>query len=272
MLSLGERIGLVEKNMRQCTLCPYLCGVNRMEGETGYCGLGEEGRVFYHYLSYSEEIEISPTYEIFFTGCNHRCKFCFVLDRVIEPRKGVLSPRDTIKACLQKAGRDGLKTISFVGGEPTVNLLAILHLIKFLEVPYPIVWNSNMYMAPVAHEALDGVVDTFVGDIHFGNDLCAAKVGSVSPYVSLITENFKRAASYANIIVRHLLLPGHEECCYKPIVKWLKNELPRAKFHLLTNFRPNAGSSGSILERALLPEEARRASEFAALHLSNLVA
>lgn len=242
-----------------------------MEGERGYCGLGAEGRVFCHYLSYSEELEISPTYEIFFTGCNHRCKFCFVLDRVLEPRKGVLSPQVELKASLREAAKQGLRTISFVGGEPTVNLLAILRLIEFLDLDYPIVWNSNMYMAPVAHEALDGLVDTFVGDIHFGNDLCAAKVGSVTPYVAPITANFKRAASYANVIVRHLLLPGHEDCCYEPIVRWLSEELPEAKFHLLTNFSPNADTSGSLLGRMILSDEAQRAREFAASHLTNLV-
>jgi hypothetical protein len=38
--TLKERIPLLRELMRSCTLCPRECRVNRLEGETGFCGLG----------------------------------------------------------------------------------------------------------------------------------------------------------------------------------------------------------------------------------------
>lgn len=38
--------------------------------------------------------------------------------------------------------------------------------------------------------------------------------------------------------MRHLLLPGHFECCYRPIVEFLGRALPNVKFSLRTGYRP----------------------------------
>jgi putative pyruvate formate lyase activating enzyme len=36
------RIPVLRELMRSCTLCPRECRVDRIEGETGFCGLGPE--------------------------------------------------------------------------------------------------------------------------------------------------------------------------------------------------------------------------------------
>lgn len=242
-----------------------------MAGERGYCGLGAEGRVFHHYLSYSEELDISPTYEILFTGCSHRCRFCSVLDYVTEPGRGAAASLDDVRAGVATAARRGAKTVSFVGGEPTVNLLAALRLVELLDGPLPVVWNSNMFMTPIVHETLDGVVSTFVGDVHWGNDACARRVGGVSPYFEVVTANIERAAGYANVIVRHLLLPGHGICCFAPIARWMNERLPWVKFRVLDNFWPNGHEASGPLAGRLPEEQGQRAFELAGRLGLNLV-
>src|SRR5207248_10842990 len=98
------------------TLCPKLCEVDRLSGPAGYCRLGAEARVFRHYASYSEEPELSPTYEVLFTGCSHRCRFCSVLGPVERPQAVPACAPDEVVAGVRAAAARGVRTVSVVGG------------------------------------------------------------------------------------------------------------------------------------------------------------
>ena len=41
------------------------------------------------------------------------------------------------------------------------------------------------------------------------------------------------------MIVRHLLLPGHLECCLGPIVEFMREELPQVLFSLRDGYLPS---------------------------------
>ncbi len=90
----------------------------------------------------------------------------------------------------------------------------------------PVVWKSDFYGTPAAFELLYDKVDVFVADFKFGNDRCAKRLAGVDNYTAIIERNLCLVADRANLIVRHLLLPGHLECCYRPIVQWMKTHLP----------------------------------------------
>ena len=40
------------------------------------------------------------------------------------------------------------------------------------------------------------------------------------------------------LIVRHLLMPGHYDCCWRPMAVWLAAELPHVKLSLRAAFWP----------------------------------
>ncbi len=46
-------------------------------------------------------------------------------------------------------------------------------------------------------------------------------------YLAIVTRNLVTAAAQGNLIVRHLLLPGHFDCCFRPIVSWLRAQPAR---------------------------------------------
>jgi putative pyruvate formate lyase activating enzyme len=50
--------------------------------------------------------------------------------------------------------------------------------------------------------------------------------------------NLRWAARHSELIVRHLLMPGHLECCWKPVANWLAAELPGVKTNLRAGFWP----------------------------------
>ena len=65
--------------LKSCWVCPRKCGVNRLEGERGFCRMGAEIVVSSTALHHGEEPPLSGTGgsgTIFFTGCNLKCLFC----------------------------------------------------------------------------------------------------------------------------------------------------------------------------------------------------
>ena len=69
----------IEELLKQCTICPRACGVNRTEGRIGFCRAGSKVEVYSAHLHFGEEPPISGTNgsgTIFFNHCNMRCVYC----------------------------------------------------------------------------------------------------------------------------------------------------------------------------------------------------
>ena len=128
--------------------------------------------------------------------------------------------------------------MQWVGGEPTIHIPAILEAMADRSTLPAIVWKSDFYGTPEAFALLEDVVSVYVADFKFGNDECASRIARVSDYVRIITRNLQIPSVRPNLIVRHLLLPGHFECCYRPIVEWLSTQLPSVKFSLRDGYLP----------------------------------
>jgi len=54
----------------------------------------------------------------------------------------------------------------------------------------------------------------------------------------VVRANLLWADEDSRLIVRHLLMPGHVECCWKPVAQWLAAELPRVRVNLRYGFWP----------------------------------
>lgn len=136
----------------------------------------------------------------------------------------------------------------------------------------PIVWKSDFYGTPEAFALLAGVVDVYVADFKFGNDQCARRIAGVDRYLATVTRNLAIAASQADLIVRHLLLPGHFDCCYRPVVAWLSQNMPAVKFSLRDGYQPRwRARHFAELATPLARHEADQAAELAAVHRLNVI-
>jgi putative pyruvate formate lyase activating enzyme len=62
------------------------------------------------------------------------------------------------------------------------------------------------------------------------------------------------------LIVRHLLMPGHFDCCWKPIAAWLAAKLPQVKVSLRAGFWPAWHADRHPELRGTVPMEASRAA------------
>lgn len=266
-----ERLARAERHMRSCTLCEHRCGVDRTAGERGPCRAGCEARVFRHRVELGEELELIPSHLFYLSGCDLRCAFCIAEANAFNPLVGTELTADYFSAAVAWGRKQGARNIQWVGGEPTIHLPAILAAMSACRNLPPVIWKSDFYGTPAAFELLDGVVDVFVADFKFGNDVCAQRLAKVDRYVATVTRNLA-ATAHSNLIVRHLLLPGHFDCCYRQIVEHIARELPGTKVSIRDGYLPRwQAQHYGELARPLGAGVAARAYELAALHGLNLV-
>ena len=45
-------------------------------------------------------------------------------------------------------------------------------------------------------------------------------------------------AGSGEIIIRHLIMPNHIECCSKPILEFIAREIPKCVVNIMGQFRP----------------------------------
>jgi len=247
-----------------CRLCPRQCAVDRARAETGFCGVGATPRYFADFVHFGEESCLIPSYTIFFTGCNLRCAFCSSRDYVDNPALGAPVDPRYFRRQITAHAREGARTVNLLGGEPACNLPAIAEIFAGYDSPIPVVWNSNLYFSPDCFPLILPFTNIFLADFKFGNDSCAARLASAPGYTNVVTSNLLAAAAERTTIVRHLLLPGHFDCCAVPVLDWIAESLPGVAVSILGSFVPRPHTCGPAeLRRTLDPAEVTRAVSFA---------
>jgi pyruvate-formate lyase-activating enzyme/intein/homing endonuclease len=148
-----------------------------------------------------------------------------------------VSPRE-LSLMIKSLRSEGAANINFVGGEPTPNLHLITEALNLTTANVPILWNSNMYLTPEAMQILEDLVDIWLPDFKWGNDLCAMKYSRIIRYFDVVSRNHIMAYENGDMIIRHLVMPGHLECCTKPILNWIAEKCPRALVNVMGQYRP----------------------------------
>ena len=233
-----ERAVLARAHLADCHLCAHHCGVNRLAGPAGRCHAGSEARFFSAQVEVSDELELIPTFAVALSGCDLRCDFCITGQSSWNPNAGAGLD---VAAMARRAGQAlnaGARTVMVLGGEPTIHLPAALELVAALPDSARLIWKTNAHGSVQARGLLDGMFDLWLADFKFGNDDCAQRLAKVPDYVRVIRENLLWANEHSELIVRHLLMPGHVDCCWRPVAEWLATELPGVKVNLRSGFWP----------------------------------
>ena len=170
---------------------------------------------------------------------------------------------------------EGCHNVNLVGGEPTVHLHTIVEAISLLgkvrptprDLQYmwlmkpdylrwrrlpeerytvdgqfnvPILWNSNMFMSGETLEILRELVDIWLPDFKFGNNKCAIRLARTPWYWETVTENHRRIYEWGeDIVVRHLVMPNHVECCTKPVLRWIAENMPGTLVNVMDQYHPD---------------------------------
>ena len=207
-----------------CLLCPHNCGVNRNNGEIGYCGCGEDMIIARYSLHMWEEPCISGNSgsgTIFFSHCNLKCVFCQNYDISTLNMGRIVSIEKFSDICI-KLQKNGASNINLVTGTMYVPMIVKgIKLAKDKGLVIPVIYNTSGYDNVDTIKMLDGIVDVYLPDLKYYDDNLACKYSKCSnyfKYASLaIEEMYKQVGKpifdnngmiKKGVIVRHLILPN----------------------------------------------------------------
>lgn len=210
--------------------------MDREKGEVGYCGAPYDMVIARYSLHMWEEPVISGeagSGTIFFSYCNMRCCFCQNYE-ISELHKGKLvSIEEFSDICLELQER-GANNINLV--TPTHYVDKIIEGLKIARkkgLVIPVVYNSSGYENVETIRKLEGLVDIYLPDFKYYDDIYSLKYSKAKNYFecasSAINEMVRQVNSVEiddngimkkGVIVRHLLLPGMLKDS-KKIIKYL---------------------------------------------------
>lgn len=222
--ALLSRVREAYQRLTSCDLCPHDCGISRINGERGICGVGLKPKIASANLHRGEEPPISGTRgsgTIFLSGCSMKCAFCQNFP-ISQLGNGEELTTKELAARMLKLQRQRVHNINFV--TPTHFLPQILAAL-WLAIPHgfslPIVWNSSGYEKVDCLQMLDGVVDIYLPDMKYSDDRQAVQLSSAPGYAAVnhaaISEMLRQVGhlrldddgiALQGLIVRHLVLPG----------------------------------------------------------------
>ena len=237
---LDLKIEIAKRIFKNCHFCEHRCYVDR-EVERGFCRI-KDSYYSTEFLHLGEERVLVPSHTIFFCGCNFKCVFCqnwdisqVYFDESIINRCIPYIPKEMAKIIKHK--REYSKNVNFVGGDPTPHLLSVLETLKHLDRNIPVVWNSNMYLTVEGMCLLKGVVDVYLTDFKFGNNECGERLSKVKNYFDIVSRNHLLIKD-EDVIIRHLVMPNHLDCCTEKIFKFISENLDNAVVNVMFQYRP----------------------------------
>ncbi len=262
---LDLKLQIANKTLERCSFCSRRCGVNRLADMVGFCGCGKAMQVSSIFVHMGEEPELVPSGTIFTMGCTIRCKHCqnWTISQWQEaPRE--YTPEELARE-IENLHSEGCRNANLVGGEPTPWLKHWLETFQLVNVNLPVVWNSNSYYSQETAQLLAGFADVYLLDFKYGPGDCAYRISDAPKYWEVCTRNHLEAKKHGELIVRVLVLPGHLDCCTKPILNWIAENLGvETRVNLMFQYRPEwRAHEVPELRRRLTRDEMEKAERFA---------
>jgi len=254
-----RRIEKAFKLLSSCEVCPRKCGVNRLEGEKGFCRSDEEVIVSSYNAHFGEEPPLVGNFgsgTIFFTNCNLKCVYCqnYPISQLGNGNKVNLSELAKIMLALQKRKCHNIKAAK-------------------MGLNIPIVYNTSGYESVDTLKLLDGIVDIYLPDARYADNKIAQKYSSAPNYFEIMKKALnemhrqvgdlvtdKIGVARTGLIVRHLVLPEGLSGT-KKIMRFIAREIsPNTYISLMAQYFP-AYQAGQfpLLSRRINKEEYREA-------------
>lgn len=210
--------------LKNCILCKRKCGVNRLNGELGFCKASYKLKVARAELHMWEEPPISygnGSGTVFFSHCNLNCVFCQNHD-ISQEFNGAYITIERLSEIFLELQNKKASNINLVTPTHYVpQIMEALEIAKVKGLNIPILYNTNSYDSLDTIKALDGYVDVYLPDFKYFNDKYSIKYSNASNYVEniipILTEMVQQTGKVEfdnegkikkGVIIRHLMLPG----------------------------------------------------------------
>ena len=250
---LKDRVEKAYDILKECTVCPHSCRVNRVKGEKGFCKTGERVRIASFFPHRGEEFPIRGyrgSGTIFISYCNMRCVYCQNYDISQEGEGEEYFPEE-IAAIMLYLQEEGCHNINWVTPSHVVpQLLKALYVAVGKGLKIPIVYNTSSYDSIETLKLLDGVVDIYLPDIKYLSNSYGRKYSKVKNYPEItkkaIKEMFRQVGNlktdengiaYKGVLIRHLVLPENISTS-KEVIDFISSICPDAHINIMSQYRP----------------------------------
>ena len=279
---LAGRVRRLDELLRNCTVCPHECRVDRTQ-ELGTCATGDEAVVASWNPHHGEEPVIScrrGSGTVFLANCNLRCAFCQNHDISQRPSSfaGHEISAEALAAIMVDLQDRGCHNINWVSPSHQVpQLLRALAAAAARGLTIPVVYNTNAYDSAEVLRLLDGVVDIYMPDLKYADPEAGCRLSGIDNYPlrarEALSEMYRQVGDAwelgpegelrRGLLVRMLVLPeglaGIEEN-----LEWISRTLsPKVAISLLAQYRPAHrvphSPAFSDVDRGVSRDEWRRA-------------
>ena len=249
-----------------CKLCPRECGIDRTQGETGYCSCPDTALVAKTMIHKWEEPALAGnggSGAIFFGGCTLGCRYC--QNRAISGAPvGKAMDSQELRQTMEDLIARGAENIDLV--TPTQFLPTIRSALS-PKLPVPVVYNCGGYEKAETIRSLTGLVDIYLPDMKYANNRLAAALSGCKDYFQVATAAIKEMVSQVGpvqwedekvvkgVIIRHLILPGFVDNSLK-VLDWIGETFAPGEVlvSLMRQYTPMPGMPAP-LDRPITKEE-----------------
>ncbi|MCS7196011.1 MAG: radical SAM protein [Aquificaceae bacterium] len=248
-----ERLEVALEMLKRCEVCPHRCGVNRVEGEIGYCKTGRYALVASYFPHRGEEKPIRGrrgSGTVFFSQCNMRCVYCqnYAISHLGEGEE--LKPEEMAEVFLTLQ-RLGCHNINLVSPSHVVpQILEALYLAVKKGLRIPIVYNTSSYDSLESLKLLEGIVDIYLADFKYGDSEKGKNYSKVRNYYQIALQAVREmhrqvgdlmldeeGLAVRGVLIRHLVLP-QRLADTEIVVQALRDISPRIAINVMDQYMP----------------------------------
>ncbi|MCD4803720.1 MAG: 4Fe-4S cluster-binding domain-containing protein [Anaerolineales bacterium] len=251
---LKKRAADFQRRLKACDLCPRDCGVNRVEGEIGFCGVGNQVWVNSYGLHFGEEDPLrgwQGSGTIFFSGCNLSCLYCQNAEISQKVSGSEISVEVLANVMLELENR-GAHNINLVSPTHVIaQIIKAIYIAAQRGLKLPIVYNTGGYDSIHTLKMLDGIIDIYMPDMKYSEPEISGRLSGVPDYPSVnqiaVKEMFRQVGNLVmstqgiaerGLLVRHLVLPGGLAGS-KTVLEFIAKEISRNTYlNIMDQYRP----------------------------------
>ena len=216
---------------RNCRLCPRQCGVDRENGQRGFCGCPGTALVAKAMLHKWEEPALAGpggSGAVFFGGCTLGCSYCQNA-AISGHAAGQAMDSAQLRRVFEGLIAQGAENIDLV--TPTQFLPTILPALE-PKLPVPVVYNCGGYESVRTLKALEGRVDIYLPDLKYADPKLASSLSGAADYFPVAAAAIREMVRQTGpvqwqgekilrgTVIRHLILPGQVENSLK-VLDWI---------------------------------------------------
>ena len=264
---LARRADVLEARLAPCVVCPRECRVDRLRGETKFCGVAARAIVSSYAPHFGEEPVLSGTHlprgaargagNIFFGRCNLHCVHCQNAQISQGPRPAPGDPREVdaarLASIMLELQAEGCHNIGFVSPSHVAPQIArAVDVAAGRGLALPLIYNTNGYDALETLRLLDGAIDVYLPDLKYSDEAAGLDLSKAPDYVARARAAIKemhrqvgdelvldeRGLARRGLIIRLLILPN-DQAGLRGTLEWIRAELgPRVALSVMSQYFP----------------------------------